>query len=119
MSKSKPSPIPMRIRDACVLGFEQTIPTLVRIANSEKSPTAQIAAIDRLGKYGLGGRSELLFEGKEVVEICLQQVKETFSPSETVLNRFKKRLLDEFEHIRESATEGGNDGDASDLDRDD
>lgn len=120
MSKTKPAlPVPMRIRDACALAFEQTIPNMARLAMDQGGPpTAQIAAFDKLGKFGLGGRSELLFEAGDIAQVCIRQVREMFSPSDAQLRRFKNLLMQEFDEVRKAATEGGELGEPSGAEQD-
>lgn len=88
-----------RIREACTDGLEQAVPSLIDIARGARdaTPAAQVAAFDRLGKYGVGTRVNVVVTGGELSGLFVRIADEVFRPSRKKLKTFCDLLARELD----------------------
>jgi hypothetical protein len=62
------------IRAACRNAFEESIPAIEAIANDPEASTAdRLKAMDMLGKYGLGSRTDITSDDKPVPTMTMAE----------------------------------------------
>lgn len=91
--KGVEKPAAQRIREACADGLEQAVPKLVALATGDgASATTQIAAFDKLGKYGVGTRVTVQITGEDLGQLFARVAQEAFGLSRESIDLFVERL---------------------------
>jgi len=97
-----------RIREACADALEASVPGLVAIARGEiekATPATQVAAFDKLGKYGVGTRVTVEIVGEELAGVFARVLQETLELPPDRLDRFMDRLKEELLKLEQGEAE--------------